>query len=409
MANSPAARARHKQEQARKNYLSDSSFDGSSSTSSTHSSCENALSHRKKRTNRARTCALAARKVSVDNDDDENPKKKAADLVSTLILNVETKPGMYIFNTFKAFCRLGNRDQIRTPMLSNTPVMPAEELQELYENQVAVPKGATNRVCSLFASLARILIVYQDPPKVGFLPTDHSYDRTGCSIHTDSQYQSRPDIHPVNPSKLPVALKTVKNSAIFDGFLSFIEGLTLKLGRIETIPFRLHMIRYMCGNGMGWHSDLLRVTDRKDGYRMRLVLNVGESRKIRFRANQVDISLVARGSEDNTNLAGDNQGGRRYPGLGFEITTIPGFSAYLMSSHGNGGCFLAYTDKTKKVAIQAQHSVTKIGENEGGSGAFVCDFVVEDLRAAMQALNNFRGMIVDNDDGDDDNEGDESV
>jgi hypothetical protein len=61
------------------------------------------------------------------------------------------------------------------------------------------------------------------------------------------------------------------------------------------------------------------------------------------------------------------------------------------------------------VAIQAQHSVTKIGENEGGSGAFVCDFVVEDLRAAMQALNNFRGMIVDNDDGDDDNEGDESV
>ena len=237
--------------------MSDSSFDGSSSTSSTHSSCDNvSFSHGKKRTNRAHACALAARKVSIDNDDDENPKKKAADPVMSLKLNVETKPGMYIFNSFKAFLGLGNRDQIRTPMLSNTPVVvPAEELQELYENQVAVPKGATSRVCSLFASLARILIVYQDPPKVGFLgtsgPTDHSYDRTGCSIHTDSQYQSRPDIHPVNPSKLPVALKTVENSAIFDGFLSFIEGLTLKLGRIETIPFRLHMIRYMCGNGMG--------------------------------------------------------------------------------------------------------------------------------------------------------------
>ena len=121
MANSPAARARRKQ--ARKNYLSDSSFDGSSSTSSTHSSCENvSLSHRKKRTNRARACALAARKVSIDNDDDdENPKKKAADLVSTLIFNVETKPGMYIFNTFKAFLGIGNQDQIRTPMLANTP------------------------------------------------------------------------------------------------------------------------------------------------------------------------------------------------------------------------------------------------------------------------------------------------
>ena len=150
------------------------------------------------------------------------------------------------------------------------------------------------------------------------------------------------------------------------------------------------MIRYMCGNGMGWHGDGLRLTDRQDGYRMQLVLNMGESRKIRFRANQVNMSEVAHGSEDNSELAKDNQGKRRYPGLGFEIMTIPGFSAYLMSSHGNGGCFLSYTDESKKVAIQAQHSVTKIGENGGGSGAFVCDF-----------LNDFRGMILDDTDDDD--------
>ena len=119
-------------------------------------------------------------------------------------------------------------------MLANTPVVPAQDLQAIYENQVAVPKGATNRVCSLFASLARILIVYQDPQKVGIGgktgPTDHSFDRTSCSIHTDSQYQSCPDSHPNNPIKLPVALKTVKNSAIFDDVLRFIEKLTLKLG-----------------------------------------------------------------------------------------------------------------------------------------------------------------------------------
>jgi hypothetical protein len=370
------------------------------------------LSHRKKRTNSARACALAARKVSIDNDDNENQRKKAADPVSTLKLNVETKPGMFIFNTFKAFLGLGNRDQNRTPMLSNTPVVPAEELQELYENQVAVPKGATNRVCSLFASLARILIVYQDPLKVGIRgttgPTDHSYDRTGCSIHTDSKYQSRPDIHPNNPSMLPVALKTVENCATFDAVIRFINKLTLKLGRIETVPFRLHMIRYMCGNGMGRHGDGLRVTDRRDGYRMRLVLNLGEQRNIRFSADQVDVSEVAHSSEDNTNLARDNQGLRRYPGLGFEITTIPGFSAYLMSSHGNGGCLLSYTDESKKVAVLAQHSVTKIGENEGGSGAFVCDFVVKDMRAAMQALNDFRGMVLD-DESDNDEEDNVSI
>jgi hypothetical protein len=60
------------------------------------------------------------------------------------------------------------------------------------------------------------------------------------------------------------------------------------------------------------------------------------------------------------------------------------------------------------VVIQAQHSVTKIGEKEGGSGAFVCDFVVEDLRAAMQALNDFRGMVLD-DENNDDNEDDVSI
>ena len=96
-------------------------------------------------TGRVCACALTARKVSINNDDHENQQKKAADLVLTLKLNVETKPGMYIFNSFKAFLGLGNQEQNRTPMLANTPVVPVEELQALYENQVAVPKGATNR------------------------------------------------------------------------------------------------------------------------------------------------------------------------------------------------------------------------------------------------------------------------
>ena len=250
--------------------------------------------------------------------------------------------------------------------------------------------------------------MYQDPQKVGFSgttgPTDHSFDRTGCQLHTDLKYQYRPDINSENLTKLPVALKTVENCTTFNALLSFIQKLTLNLGRTETIPFHLHMIRYMCGNGTGWRSDGLRLTDRQYGYRMRLVLNLGESRKIHFRENQVTVNEIAYGSEDNSELARDNHDNRRYPGLGFEIMTIPGFSAYLMSSHGNGGCFLSYTNESKKVAIQAQHSVTKIGENEGGSGAFVCDFVIENLRAAMQALNDFRGMVLvnENDDNEDD-------
>jgi hypothetical protein len=243
------------------------------------------------------------------------------------------------------------------------------------------------------------LIVYQDPQKEGIRgktgPTDHSFDRTGCSIHSDSKYRTNPNINPKAPANLPLALKTVQNCAIFNAVLGFIERLTLKLGRIKEIPFRMHMIRYMCGNGMGEHSDGLRFSDRREGYRMRLVLNLGESRKIRFRAFELDMDLVAYGSEDNFELAKDSEGNRRYPGIDHEIVTIPGFSAYLMSSHGNGGCFLCYTDESRKVAIQATHSVTCIGKNKGGSGAFVCDFVVEDIRAAMQALRDFRGMVLD--------------
>jgi hypothetical protein len=110
---------------------------------------------------------------------------------------------------------------------------------------------------------------------------------------------------------------------------------------------------------------------------------LGESRKIRFRANQLDVN-------EDTILEQDNRSYRLHPDLGWEIDTIAGFSAYLMSSHGNGGCFLSYTDDTRSVAIQAQHLVSK-----GGSEAFVCDFVVKDLRAAMKALRAFRGMVLD--------------
>jgi len=277
-------------------------------------------------------------------------------------------------------------------MLAFTPVVSAQDLLALYKNQVAVPKGATNSLCELFDFVSRNAIVYQDPQKVGIGgtpgPTDHSYNRTGCPLHTDSNYISRPDIRPHHPTKLPVALKTAENSAGIKAVLDYIEELTTKLGRIETMPFRLHMIKYMSGIGMGWHSNSLRLADRQGGYRMRLVINLGESRKIRFRANQLDVN-------EDTILEQDNRSYRRHPGLGWEIDTIAGFSAYLMSSHGNGGCFLGYTDDTRSVAIKAAHSVSKIGVNKGGSEAFVCDFVVKDLRADKKALRAFRDMVLD--------------
>jgi hypothetical protein len=74
---------------------------------------------------------------------------------------------------------------------------------------------------------------------------------------------------------------------------------------------------------------------------------------------------------------------------------VPSFSTYLMSSHGIGGSFLAYMDVSKKYVIQAQHEVMRIGTNEGRSGAFVCYFLVDEVKATMQALCTFRGMVQD--------------
>jgi hypothetical protein len=214
----------------------------------------------------------AGRKVSDDEVHNDTSSKKKNDVASTLKNDVLTNPVKYIYSSFTA--SLGLEDNNGTPMLSNTPVVNAQDLLLLYKNQVAVPKGATNSLCELFEFVSSA-IVYQDPQKVGIGgptgPTDHSFNRTGCPLHTDSNYLSRPDIRPHHPIKLPVALKTAKNSAGIKAMLDYIEELTTKLGRIETIPFRLHMIRYMSGIGMGWHSDSVRLADRQGGYRMRLV------------------------------------------------------------------------------------------------------------------------------------------
>ena len=246
MANSPAARAKRKCTKQNYHEDSDSSYESSSSCSE-----DQPLSPRKKRSgckktiNSALARAPAGRKVGIEDDEDQDDtsSKKKNDIASTLKNDVLTDPEKYIYSSFTA--SLGLEDNNGTPMLTNTPVVNAEDLLQLYNKQMAVPKGATNSLSELFEIVSRNAIVYQEPQKVGIGgtpgPTEHSFNRTGCALHTDSNYLSRPDICPHHPTKLPVALKTAENSAGIKAVLDYIEELTTKLGRIETIPFRLHM------------------------------------------------------------------------------------------------------------------------------------------------------------------------
>jgi hypothetical protein len=220
------------------------------------------MSHWKRKIATALAGTLASRKVSIDNDKD---KKALNDPISMLKTNPIINPGMHICSALRAFLGLSN-EQNRTPMLANTPVVPPKDLQELYKNQVALPKGATNRVYVLFSSLMKMLFVYQDPPKHGprgkVGPRAHSYYITGCSIYTDSHYYTHTDLRPDNSTILPLALKTDGNIHIFGVVCNFFEDLTLKLGCIMTILYRFHKIWYMCGNGMGRHGGGLCATDQ---------------------------------------------------------------------------------------------------------------------------------------------------
>jgi hypothetical protein len=223
MANSPAACAKRKHTKQNYREDSDSPYESLSSCSEDQpiSPCKKHSGH-KKTINSALARAPAGRKVSDDEVHDDTSSKKKKDVASTLKNNVMTDPGKYIYSSFTA--SLGLEDNNGTPMLAHTPVVNAEDLLALYKNQVAVPKGATNSLCELFEFVSRNAIVYQDAQKVGIGgtpgPTEHSYNRTGCPLHTDLIYTSRPDIHPHHPTKLPVALKTAENSAGIKAFAS---------------------------------------------------------------------------------------------------------------------------------------------------------------------------------------------
>jgi len=174
--------------------------------------------------------------------------------------------------------------------------------------------------------------------------------------------------------------------------LKYFDDLTKKLGRIESSPFRVHVIRYLFGNKMGRHGDGLQKTERYGGCRMCLVLNLGDSRKIRFSANILDTSQINAADEGMPEAS--NQSGKVYPNFFWEMETTAGLSAYLMSSHGNGGCFLCYTDETKKFVLQAQHEVPNSGMNDRGSTAWICDFLVSDIIASMNALEIMKKTVL---------------
>ena len=97
-------------------------------------------------------------------------------------------------------------------------------------------------------------------------------------------------------------------------------------------------------------------------------------------------NLVKKGQSDRE--------GSVCPGLGFQMTTRHGVDAYIMTSHGNGGCFLCFTDDKRDVAVQAQHSVKRM-KTGGGSAVMVVDFMVAMYADALRAVMRLRATTID--------------
>ena len=76
------------------------------------------------------------------------------------------------------------------------------------------------------------------------------------------------------------------------------------------------------------------------------------------------------------------------------MTTRGGVDTYIMTSHGNGGCFLFFTDNKMNVAVQAQHSVKRLKKG-GGSTVVVVDFMVGTYAWVLKAVMLLCTMTID--------------
>ncbi len=187
-------------------------------------------------------------------------KKASSSVVDTLKENIKINHECYLYSTF-----LPNlvRGMIGTPMLVHTLIVTDPMMQlMLYKSQVAICRGARHKTCSLFTNLTSELFFYQCAPKefkgIEHGPTNHSFNRTTCLLHTDLTYLKRSDIRPDNSTKLPIALNTNINKELLQKVIQYLDDFTAKIRRIKTNPYCLHLICFMQRNNMGRHGDSLR-------------------------------------------------------------------------------------------------------------------------------------------------------
>jgi hypothetical protein len=241
------------------------------------SSEKQSSSHRKKRQPFSPLNGWDLRKARTNDINEE--KEDLRSRMQRLLRN-EDSESTYLFSTYKK----KTISFSGTPTChSSTPIVADLAIrQRIFENQVGRALDETDDIARLLSRFMRNFIFIQGKPNKNaesgeyHTPHDQSWSRSSCQLHTDSKFLFRSDLGPSRYDH-PIAYNTAENKKLLVDILSFVEKLTIKLGREKDQAFRIHCIRYTRGNGMGKHADYFGIRLAKSGgYCVRLCISIGE-------------------------------------------------------------------------------------------------------------------------------------
>ena len=220
--------------------------------------------------------------------------------------------------------------------------------------------------------LVKAIIGYQPRIHAELGPTSQGYYTHGCPLRTKNNLVVAPDSN--GCMTVNVALCEKQHEPKLEKFFREVIRLLLRLGvRASDIDnVTIYTICYDYLAGMGRHGDSPSKED-EDGLGCRLILRYGGKQKVDFTAHKF--------------TEADEKAKEKVDGVSFTLDADAGMHIYLTTPFGNGKLPLCWTDKEKKVGIQAQHAVERIGLGEERACIFVIDFVLPSMRVMKNALS----------------------
>jgi len=257
-----------------------------------------------------------------------------------------------------------------------------EEMKILLRAGIAVAHGVCPYTFRLLLAYASNCFWYQLPNQSKQSSSSAGCRRLGNNFHTVNGLMVRRDVKPHHPRILPLVPASEANQKMCDDLYEDIICMLVRDFAMcpqdePLVVVRLQ--RYMEETWIGKHADGDRVIGDSI-HRMRLVLGIGPSRKIKFTANMFDLdNLTAHGTV--------------VKGLNHIITTDDCASAYLMTENTSGMKDLCYMDKKRRKAVTVHHEVPK-NESNLHTVIAVIDFGLRSMEAKEQAKKFVRNNIV---------------